>query len=47
MCDAKKRAVQWLSTSCMKPRFKPPADKSGGGPHLRHPDRAEHASLIY
>lgn len=45
MCDAKKSAVQWLATTCMKPRFQSPADKSGTGPRLRHPDHAEHAQL--
>jgi hypothetical protein len=45
MCDAKKRAARWLSTSCKKPRFQPPPDKSHAGPHLRHPDHAEHAQL--
>lgn len=45
MCDAKKRAVQWLATTCMKPRYQPPLDKSGAGPRLRHPDHAEHAQL--
>ncbi|MEQ1354654.1 MAG: hypothetical protein ABLT11_11585 [Candidatus Acidiferrum sp.] len=45
MCDGKKRTVQWLATNCMKPRFQPPADKSGTGPRLRHPDHAEHAQL--
>ena len=45
MCDTKKRAVQWLATTCMKPRFQAPADKSGTGPRFRHPDRAEHAQL--
>jgi hypothetical protein len=46
LCDAKTRtAARWLSTSCIKPRFQPPADKSHAGPHLRHPDHAEHAQL--
>lgn len=46
MCDTKKRAVQWLATTCMKPRFQPPADKSGAGPRFRRPDHAEHAQLF-
>src|ERR1700682_2044837 len=46
MCDAKKHAVQWLATTCMKPRFQPPPDKSNAGPHLRHPSHAEHAQLM-
>ncbi|HEY2351740.1 MAG TPA: hypothetical protein VGH83_04470 [Candidatus Acidoferrum sp.] len=46
MCDRKKSAVQWFSISCMKPRFQPPPDKSGAGPHLHHPDHAEHAQLV-
>jgi hypothetical protein len=46
LCDAKKRvAARWLSTSCIKPRFQPPPDKSNAGPRLRHPDHAEHARL--
>jgi hypothetical protein len=46
LCDAKKRAAaQWLATSCIKPHFQPPPDKSHAGPHLRHPDHAEHAQL--
>ena len=45
MCDAKKSAVQWLGTTCMKPRFQSRNDKSGAGPRLRHPDHAEHAQL--
>ena len=46
LCDAKKRAAShWLSTSCIKPHFQPPPDKSNAGPHLRHPDHAEHAQL--
>jgi hypothetical protein len=46
LCDAKKRAgARWLSTSCVKPHFQPLPDKSNAGPHLRHPDHAEHAQL--
>jgi len=46
LCDAKKRAGErWFSTSCIKPHFQPPSDKSNAGPHLRHPDHAEHAQL--
>jgi hypothetical protein len=47
LCDAKKHgASHWLATSCIKPHFQPPPDKSHAGPHLRHPDHAEHAQLI-
>lgn len=46
MCDTKKRAVQWLATTCMKPRFQAPPDKSGAGPRFRRPDHAEHAQLL-
>jgi hypothetical protein len=46
MCDTKRRSVQWLATTCMKPRFQAPADKSGTGPRFRHPDHAEHAQLL-
>ena len=45
MCDSHKSAVRWLTVSCMKPRFQPKNDKANAGPHLRHPDRAEHARL--
>lgn len=46
MCDGRRRAVQWLASSCMKPRFQPQHDKSGDGPHLHHPDRAQYAQLV-
>ena len=46
MCDTKRRAVQWLATTCMKPRFQAPPDKSGAGPRFRRPDHAEHAQLL-
>jgi hypothetical protein len=46
MCDTRKRAVQWLATTCMKPRFQAPPDKSGAGPRFRRPDHAEHAQLL-
>ncbi len=46
MCDSKKRAVQWLATTCLKPRFQAPLDKSGAGPRFRRPDHAEHAQLL-
>lgn len=46
LCDAKKRvATNWLATTCVKPRFQPPPDKSNAGPHLHHPDHAEHAQV--
>jgi hypothetical protein len=45
MCDSHQTAVRWLSVSCMKPRFQPRNDKANAGPHLHHPDRAEHAQL--
>jgi hypothetical protein len=47
MCDTKKRAVQWLATTCMKPRFQAPPDKSGTGPRFRRPDHAEHAHVLH
>jgi hypothetical protein len=48
MCNAKKTvAPRWLTTSCIKPHFRPPPDKSNAGPHLRHPDHAEHAQLWF
>jgi hypothetical protein len=46
MCDTKKRTLQWLATTCMKPRFRAPSDKSGTGPRFRRPDHAEHAQLL-
>jgi hypothetical protein len=46
LCDARKRvATRWPSTSCIKPHFQAPLDKSNAGPHLHHPDHAEHAQL--
>jgi len=45
MCELKKYASRWWATSCAKPRIKPPADNSGAGPRLPHPDHAEHAQL--
>ncbi len=43
MCELKKYASRWWATSCAKPHQQPPANKSGAGPHLQHPDHAEHA----
>jgi hypothetical protein len=45
MCELKKYASRWWATSCAKPRIKRPADNSGAGPRLPHPDHAEHAKL--
>jgi hypothetical protein len=45
MCELKKYASRWWAVSCAKPRIKPPADKSGAGPRLPHPDHAQYAKL--
>jgi hypothetical protein len=43
MCELKKYASRWWATSCARPHQLPSANKSGAGPHLQHPDHAEHA----
>ncbi|MGA2812662.1 MAG: hypothetical protein ABSG16_14765 [Candidatus Acidiferrum sp.] len=43
MCELKKYAARWWATSCAKPRAHSPANNSGTGPRLPHPDHAEHA----
>jgi len=45
MCELPKYATRWWATTCAKPHMQKPADDSNAGPHLRHPDRAEHAQL--
>ena len=45
MCDVGRHAAAWLASSCAKPRFQPPHDKSGAGPHFRQSPRAEHAEV--
>ncbi|HKT47501.1 MAG TPA: hypothetical protein VJP87_08260 [Candidatus Acidoferrales bacterium] len=45
MCELPKYAKRWWATTCAKPRYQPPADESHAGPHLHHPDRAQHAKL--
>jgi hypothetical protein len=45
MCELKKYASRWWATTCVKPRANAPANNSGSGPHLPHPDHAEHAQL--
>jgi hypothetical protein len=45
MCELPKYASRWWAITCAKPHMQKPADNSNAGPHLRHPDRAEHASL--
>jgi hypothetical protein len=45
MCELPKYAKRWWATTCVKPRYKRPAEDSNAGPHLRHPDRAQHAQL--
>jgi hypothetical protein len=45
MCELKKYAARWWATTCAKPRAHSPANNSGSGPRLPHPDHAEHAQL--
>lgn len=45
MCELPKYAKRWWATTCVKPRYKRPAEDSNAGPHLRHPDRGQHAQL--
>jgi len=45
MCELKKYASRWWATSCAKPRAHAPANNSGSGPRLPHPEHAEHAQL--
>jgi hypothetical protein len=45
MCELKKYASRWWATTCAKPRAHAPANNSGSGPRLPHPDHAEHAQL--
>jgi hypothetical protein len=45
MCELKKYASRWWATSCAKPHAHAPANNSGTGPRLPHPDHAEHAQL--
>jgi hypothetical protein len=43
MCELPKYASRWWATTCAKPHMQEPADNSNAGPHLHHPDHAEHA----
>jgi len=45
MCEIRKRATRWGASTCVKPRFKPPAENPGAGPRFPRSDRAERASL--
>ncbi|SRR5579885_3568392 len=45
ICELPKYAKRWWATTCVKPRYKRPAEDSNAGPHLHHPDRAQHAQL--
>ncbi len=45
MCELPKYANRWWATTCAKPHLQKPADDSNAGPHLHHPDHAEHAQL--
>jgi hypothetical protein len=45
MCELPKYVSRWWATTCAKPHIRRPVDNSNAGPHLHHPDRAEHARL--
>jgi hypothetical protein len=45
MCELPKYASRWWAITCAKPRLQHPAEDSNAGPHLHHPDHAEHAQL--
>lgn len=44
MCELPQYASRWWAVSCTKPHMKTPAEKSGAGPHVPHPGRAERAA---
>jgi hypothetical protein len=45
MCDMKRVAPRWWSTTCTKPHMQTPAQDSHAGPRFSRPGRAEHAQL--
>jgi hypothetical protein len=45
MCELPKYASRWWAVTCAKPHLDRHHDDSNAGPHLHHPDRAEHARL--
>ena len=45
MCESKRRAARWWSTTCAKPHMQTPTRNSNAGPRFPHPGRAEHAEL--
>jgi hypothetical protein len=45
MCDSKRIAPRWWTTTCAKPHMQSPAEDSNAGPRFPHPGRAEHARL--
>jgi hypothetical protein len=44
MCELPKYASRWWAVTCAKPHMTTPTEKSGAGPRLPHPGRAERAS---
>jgi hypothetical protein len=45
ICDTKKIAPRWWSTTCVKPHMHTPSQDSHAGPRFPRPGRAEHAQL--
>jgi hypothetical protein len=44
MCELPKYASRWWAVTCAKPHMNTPAEKSGAGPRLPHPAKAERAA---
>jgi len=44
MCELPKYASRWWAVTCAKPHITTPTEKSGAGPRLPHPGRAERAA---
>jgi hypothetical protein len=44
MCELPKYASRWWAVTCAKPHLTAPTEKSGAGPRLPHPGRAERAA---
>ena len=45
MCELPKYKSRWWAVTCAKPHYQTPQEDSHAGPHLSHPDHAEHAKL--
>jgi hypothetical protein len=44
MCELPRYASRWWAVTCTKPHMNIPAEKSGAGPRVRRPERAERAA---